>query len=855
MILEETQPRNHGTLEERITTLEDAVTEAAKATSPNKRYRPLGRPVNFEFMMKLKKICKKVVTLNHVVAREKHYSEIATLKHRTPNLDQRERKAVTRAFEEIDEFFDGRNNEDKLLAAMKKLSTFTKTSHLRKQMHLLSDKRRKAIASVAKGKQATTIKFFLEKEKKKGEVPPHLTKKIAAFFESIMSNPTQLSNEFTTRFPKPPFFAEPLIPDINVQDILTSMKKKARTPGRSKFSLKFIQKAPKAIQLEYAKLLVEIWKARRRPDRWTSKKLICLPKTANADHTQFRPISLLEDSRKLLLGVLIKKAFKPSLLSHTQHGFREGFSTDSASAILTDIIATAKRNKKPLIGITIDISKAFDSIPWSFLPEVLERCGVHREVTEYILDFERNGAAFIDETTLHSTAGVPQGSVEGPLLWNAFLNPLLLRLNQFTETEDFFDTNNIAFADDIVLLSKSEKGLELLLGEVSAFLRLTGMKLSSSKCEVFWNYRYQGKKDWPYGIAGTNPFQHLGRMISPLAKSTLNTTKNREMMSSMAKGAALLRKKRAPPEVISYIFNAVLAPKLAYAIRFDTSPGAAIEEFDLLYRKHFKLSLSLPPSTPNAFLHAPLGSWYAGIKPFSSYFVCTRATSLLRLVQGEYHTSNAAINLLKDKNFKTHKTSNMTLSFPIYLPKDYDPLKYLWKKKSLKPTVNAIRIRHHRNKEKIAIEILFDDQQTAFYEFTPPWEVGNDRTRIALSAYIFALRLNARFHFPQNCTFESDRINTTTLSYRYRKRVLSFNVKNNDLLSEVHRMIRISPLSVKFRNYVNLTPTAATSMRTAGLTTYHPANVHGAVQGKVFSCSKVGSILLRPSSKRPRSQT
>ena len=97
-------------------------------------------------------------------------------------------------------------------------------------------------------------------------------------------------------------------------------------------------------------------------------------------------------------------------------------------------------------GVFLDISKAFDKVWHQGLVFKLRNNGVNGNFLHLILDFLTNRVQRVNlegvESTWHNVeAGVPQGSILGPLLFLVYINDLL----------EGIQSNAFIFADDTSL--------------------------------------------------------------------------------------------------------------------------------------------------------------------------------------------------------------------------------------------------------------------------------------------------------------------------------------------------------------------------------------------------------------------
>ena len=129
---------------------------------------------------------------------------------------------------------------------------------------------------------------------------------------------------------------------------------------------------------------------------------------------------------KLLEKVIYKRIFSfaqsQNIINPNQFGFRQSHSTSHAVNHSVKIIDDALRKKKHVLGIFIDLSKAFDTIDHDTLLVKLNRYGIRSNALNLIKSYLSRRTQYTEvlcekSDSLTVEYGVPQGSVLGPLLF------------------------------------------------------------------------------------------------------------------------------------------------------------------------------------------------------------------------------------------------------------------------------------------------------------------------------------------------------------------------------------------------------------------------------------------------------
>ena len=362
------------------------------------------------------------------------------------------------------------------------------------------------------------------------------------------------------------------------------------------------------------------------PFGWNHGRLVLIHKRGPVEMIiNYRPltvnISIMSLYSRLLNQRLSKVVEEHDLLGEIQGGFRKGRSGGDNNFVLNTIIWKAKAEGKEVHKAYIDIHKAYDSVNREILWAKLRNLNFGEKFIKCIENLYKDDCIQTESHGLKSkpiflSRGVRQGCSLSPILFALYLSDLGFDLMNSTQGFMLMDTRISAlfFADDLVLLARSSKGLNELLLLVYNHCKILKLKISV-KSKVVSSNSNSGIVADQFGdeilsLDRVSMYKYLGiETFSSMYRTCVDKQKKCILTARRYKGACANISFKGPD--VSFLAPVLWSSVAMKAILFGCEcipfSKSNIKTLNQLQSQMCKTILGLPSPVPNFVAQTELG--------------------------------------------------------------------------------------------------------------------------------------------------------------------------------------------------------------------------------------------------------
>ncbi|XP_062118795.1 uncharacterized protein LOC133832472 [Humulus lupulus] len=240
------------------------------------------------------------------------------------------------------------------------------------------------------------------------------------------------------------------------------------------------------------------------PSELHETTLSLIPKVANPSRAvDYRPIACCSTLYKCMAKLICKRLalVLPDLVQPNQRAFVKGHSIAHNIMIFQDLIKNYGRiSTSSRCAIKINLSKAYDTIDWDFLEDLLKALNFPQKFIGWVMSCIRNTSYFLlmngrVQGKFKGKKGLRQGDPMSPLLFVLIMEYLTRSLQLAALNSPFryhpmcksLKLINLCFADDLLLFCKGSISAVKSVKEVlDEFAAVTGLSINSHKSHIFF---------------------------------------------------------------------------------------------------------------------------------------------------------------------------------------------------------------------------------------------------------------------------------------------------------------------------------------------------------------------------------
>ena len=305
-----------------------------------------------------------------------------------------------------------------------------------------------------------------------------------------------------------------------------------KSPGPDGFTCEFFKETWSIVGRDFVVAIQSFFKTGFLPKGVNSTILALIPKKTEAKVMKdYRPISCCNVLYKVISKILANrlKNILPRFISANQSTFIKDRLLMENLLLATEIVkGYHKEAVSPRCAMKIDISKAFDSVQWSFLLNTLQALHFPEQFIRWIKTCISTASFSVQVNGelagyFGSERGLRQGCSLSPYLFVICMNVLSKMIDKAATDKKIalhpnckkLQLTHLCFADDLMVFVKADKkSIQGTLAIFADFAMHSGLKISLEKSTIYMAGIPETERDsilqqFPFAF-GTLPVRYLG---------------------------------------------------------------------------------------------------------------------------------------------------------------------------------------------------------------------------------------------------------------------------------------------------------------------------------------------------------
>ncbi|GKB37953.1 RNA-directed DNA polymerase, eukaryota [Tanacetum coccineum] len=377
--------------------------------------------------------------------------------------------------------------------------------------------------------------------------PNHVKAEFYHHFSSRFSQPEWARVPLVVNFPKR--LSVDLASDLELEVSSDEIKKAVwdcgldKSPGPDGFTFEFFKKHWSIVGCDVISAIKEFFSSSSIPNGCNASFIALIPKVLDAKHlNDFRPISLVGCQYKIIGKILASRLSNvmEDIISPEQSAFVKGRQIMDGPIILNEIVSWCKSKKEQTLLFKVDFQKAFDSVRWDHLDDILGKFGFGHKWRGWIKGCLSSSKASVlvngaptDEFMFHR--GLRQGDPLSPFLFILVMESLHISFQRLIDQGMFAPLtigngnqvviSHLFYADDAIFIGKwTRENVNALMLMLHCFFLSSGLKINVHKSSIFGIGVRLSQVNTMAALFGctanSTPFTYLGVKVGANMKRT-----------------------------------------------------------------------------------------------------------------------------------------------------------------------------------------------------------------------------------------------------------------------------------------------------------------------------------------------